>query len=122
MESKPDRKDDFKKQRNVFLGGMRTWRGEAPELDLYNALHNRFDTRDESVAVFHSLNILKFDPDRQDNNTNEKDFILVSATHGYIMAIEAKKTLNQEEAEKSLEQVMGTMEDLKTYFETDILD
>ena len=113
IESNTERKEDFEKQRNIFLGGMRTWRGEAPELDVYNALKKRFETTDENVAVFHSLDLMKFDPERQDNNINEKDFIVVSATHKYIMAIEVKKTLNKREAEKSHLQLRGTVEDLR---------
>ena len=104
-EAMPERRQEFKEHEKVFLGGLRTWRGEAPELDLYNALKKRSEVSDESIAIFHSLEILKFDPERQDNNINEKDFILVSASHGYIMAIEVKKTLNKKEAEKSLIQL-----------------
>ena len=74
-------------------------------MDLYNALKKRSEVSNESIAIFHSLEILKFDPERQDNNINEKDFILVSGSHGYIMAIEVKKTLNKKEAEKSLIQL-----------------
>ena len=104
-EAMPERRQEFKEHEKVFLGGLRTWRGEAPELDLYNALKKRSEVSDESIAIFHSLEILKFDPERQDNNINEKDFILVSGSHGYIMAIEVKKTLNKKEAEKSLIQL-----------------
>ena len=104
-EAMPERKKEFKEHEKVFLGGLRTWRGEAPELDLYNALKKRSEVSDESIAIFHSLEILKFDPERQDNNINEKDFILVSGSHGYIMAVEVKKTLNKKEAEKSLIQL-----------------
>jgi hypothetical protein len=104
-EAMPERKQEFKEHEKFFLGGLRTCRGEAPELDLYNALKKRSEVSDESIAIFHSLEILKFDPERQDNNINEKDFILVSGSHGYIMAIEVKKTLNKKEAEKSLIQL-----------------
>ena len=104
-EAMPERKQEFKEHEKFFQGGLRTCRGEAPELDLYNALKKRSEVSDESIAIFHSLEILKFDPERQDNNINEKDFILVSGSHGYIMAIEVKKTLNKKEAEKSLIQL-----------------
>ena len=57
------------------------------------------------------------------NNVNEKDFILVSATHHYIAVIECKKTLGTgESVETSLQQLRDTKLDLESYFRNSILD
>ena len=75
------------------------------------------------MAIFHGLNVLKFDPEQQDNNVNEKDFILVSGTYRYIAVIECKKTLGTgESVEKSLQQLRDTKLDLESYFRNCILD
>ena len=86
-EQNQERKEEFKKHENTFLGGKKAWSGEILEMKLYKALQKRFETKDENIAIFHSLEILKFDQERQDNNVYEKDFVLVSASHAYIMAI-----------------------------------
>ena len=97
--------------------------GEVPEMNLYNILKTRYDEANESMAVFHGLNITKFDPERQDNNVNEKDFILVSGSHQYIIVIEAKKTLGKGDSiEKSLKQLNDTKADLESYFNNAILE
>ena len=102
---------------------MRAHWGEVPEMNLYNALKARYDENNESMAVFHGLNIMKFDPERQDNNVNEKDFILVSGSHQYIIVIEAKKTLGKGDSiEKSLKQLIDTKADLESYFNNAILE
>ena len=38
--------------------------GEEPEMNLYNALTGYAEKKNESLAVFHGLNLYKFDPDR----------------------------------------------------------
>ena len=120
---KVSRKEEFDTHANVVRGAMRTYWGEVPEMKLYNALKARYDENEESVAVFHGLNIGKFDPERQDNNVNEKDFILVSGSHQYIIVIEAKKTLGKGDSiEKSLKQLNETKTDLESYFNNTIID
>ena len=122
-ESNPDRKEEFEERTNAFIGAKRVYRGEMPERNLYDTLQDHCSKSDESMAIFHGLNILKFDPERQDNNVNEKDFILVSATHHYIAVIECKKTLGTgESVETSLQQLRDTKLDLESYFRNSILD
>ena len=119
----PDRKDELAKRSNALIGAKRVHRGEVPERNLYDALKDYCAKTDESIAVFHGLDILKFDPNRQNNNVNEKDFILVSASYGYIMVIECKKTLGTGESiEKSLQQLQDTKKDLESYFRYGISD
>ena len=59
---------NFESHRNVVQGARRTYWGEVPEKNLYDELKRVCSKLDESMAVFHGLNIYKFDPDQQDNN------------------------------------------------------
>ena len=63
-ETNPERKKHLKKHENKFLAGKRTWSGEHPELNLYNALTKYSKKKKKSLAVFHGLDLVKFDPDR----------------------------------------------------------
>ena len=63
-EPDPKRRKLLKHHENKFLGGKRIWRGEYPEMNLYNALTGYAEKKNESLAVFHGLNLYKFDPDR----------------------------------------------------------
>ena len=72
-ETDPERKKHLKCHRNKFLGGNRTWMGEFPEMNFYNALTGYTEKKNESLAVFHGLNVFKFDPDRNPGRyINEK--------------------------------------------------
>ena len=63
-ETNPERRKHLKSHENKFLAGKRTWMGEYPEMNLYNALTEYAEKKNESLAVFHGLNLFKFDPDR----------------------------------------------------------
>ena len=63
-ETNPERKKHLKKHENKFLAGKRTWSGERPELNLYNALTKYSKKKKKSLAVFHGLDLVKFDLDR----------------------------------------------------------
>ena len=63
-ETNLERKKHLKKHENKFLAGKRTWSGEHPELNLYNALTKYSKKKKKSLAVFHGLDLVKFDPDR----------------------------------------------------------
>ena len=63
-ETNPERRNHLIRQENKFLAGKRTWMGEYPELNLYDALTKYSKEQNESLAVFHGLNLVKFDPDR----------------------------------------------------------
>lgn len=91
-------------------------------MDLYEILKERSERRSETLAVFHSLNLLKFHEKHSKKEMfSEKDFIIVSAVFGYILIIEAKKTLNPTTLEKSLKQLKDTREKIMQYLQTDIL-
>ena len=60
--------------------------------------------------------------EHQDNNVNEKDVILVSATYGYIIVIESKRSFGRgESVEKSLQQLIDSKDDIEAYLRNAIL-
>ena len=75
-----------------YLAGERTMFGDLVERNLYNILQDHFKERDESIVVFHGIDILKMNLDRP-FRVSEKDFVIISATYQYVMVIEVKKTL-----------------------------
>ena len=57
----------------------------------------------------------------KDVQKEEKDFIIVNLTFGYILAIEAKATLNSKSIEKARKQLEGTKRMLKKWFGADLV-
>ena len=112
--------------KSFFEGRKITYFGEEPEKDLYYALKKRYERNNEKVVVFHALELMKFDT--ENTNFDERDFILINATHGYVMAIEAKKNLAEKENSKEdnlvkgLDQLERTMKDLQTFFTSSFLE
>ena len=116
-----ERKNEFKKiNEKLFHGNKISHYGEVLEMELYEALKDRYEKLNENVVVFHGLEILKF-YHKGGNNTVEKDFIIINATYGYIMAIASKKTLDKGKLAKCLEQLDGTLTSLTTYLTSKIL-
>ena len=113
--------------KSFFEGRKIAYFGEEPEKDLYYALKKRYERNNEKVVVFHALELMKFDT--ENTNFDERDFILINATHGYVMAIEAKKNLTEKKDSKekdnlvrALNQLERTMEDLQTFFKSGFLE
>ena len=71
--------------------GRRVNRGEVPERNLYKALQAYFQGKEETVAVFHGIDILKLNLEKV--KVNEKDFVIINATHQYIPVVEVKNHL-----------------------------
>ena len=120
-QSCPERKKVFEDMKKFYMGGQRTQRGELPERELYDALQTYFNSKDESVAVFHGIDILKMNLDRF--KVNEKDFVILNATRRSIIVIEVKRTLGAGDSiEKSIEQLGEAKEDLEAWFGTEGLE
>ena len=118
----PERRQYFEDMKNFFAGGQRTYWGELPEKNLYDALQLRFKNNDETVSVFHGIDILKLNLERS-FKVCEKDFVIISATHKYIMVIEVKKTLGAgDSVEKSFKQLHEAKADLEAWFGADGLN
>ena len=119
----PERKKEFICEVRKIRGAKLAFWGDAHEKTMYDALKIRYKNRNENVAVFHSLKILKLDSETPGYDFLEKDFVIVNATYGYIMAIEGKKSLKieHEHLEKSLNQLEETLKFLQMYFQSGIL-
>ena len=80
-ETNPERRKHLKSHENKFLAGKRTWMGEYPEMNLYNALTGYAEKKNESLAVFHGLNLYKFDQDRNPGKYICKKSSLLATTY-----------------------------------------
>ena len=117
----PERKKVFEDMKKFHLGGQRTQRGELPERKLYDALQSYFDSKNERVAIFHGIDILKMNLDRF--KVNEKDFVILNATRRSIIVIEVKQTLGAGDSiQKSIHQLSEAKEDLEAWFGTEGLE
>ena len=103
------------------MSGQRTHRGELPEQNLYVALQAYFKENNESVAVFHGIDILKMNLDKF--KVNEKDFVIINVSRRCILVIEVKSTLGAGNSiEKSIHQLYEAKEDLEAWFATEGLE
>ena len=117
----PERRKVFEDMKKFHVGGQRTQRGELPERELYDALQSYFKSKNERVAIFHGIDILKMDLDRF--KVNEKDFVILNANRKCILVIEVKQTLGAGESiEKSIKQLTEAKEDLEAWFGTEGLE
>merc|ERR1712173_164873 len=71
--------------------------GEGAEKKMYDALKEYFDNNKDDVMVVHSHKFFAHDLN------NEKDFILLNLTKGYVLVIEVKA--NQSKYQKSKKQL-----------------
>ena len=120
VKSNPERKNEFEKHCNDLIGHRRNYQSQVPKQNLYNALKEYCLDSNDSMAVFQGLDLLKYDswPKKE---ANEKDFILVNPTRGYIVGIKTIKTFGKGQIEKQLQQLHTTKDDLQTYLASDIL-
>ena len=117
----PERKKYFEDLKKFYLGGQRTYRGELPERNLYIALQNYFNQRDEKVTIFHSLDILKMNLEKL--TLNEKDFVIINATRRCIIVIEAKRALGPGNSiTKSIQQLREAKQDFEEWFAAEGLE
>ena len=103
--------------------------GEPLEKNIFTTLKKYFsDHENQKVLVLHGYEVMNLDSlERRDKNgklkdvqKEEKDFIIINLTYGYILAIEAKATLNSKSIEKARRQLEGTMKMLKKWFGADL--
>ena len=117
----PERRRYFEDMKKFFMGGQRTHRGELPEKELYDSLQAYFKSKNETVAVFHGIDILKMNLERF--KVNEKDFVILNATRKCILVIEVKQTLGAGDSiQKSIKQLNEAKEDLEAWFGTEGLE
>ena len=119
----PERRKYFEdlKLFNYYVGGHRVHCGEIPERNFYTALKAYFNGKDETVAVFHGIDILKMNLDKF--KVNEKDFVIINATHKCIMVVEVKNCLGAgNSVEKSKTQLVEAKEDFEAWFASEGLE
>ena len=117
----PERRRYFEDLKKFYMSGQRTNRGELPEQNLYVALQAYFKENNESVAVFHGIDILKMNLDKF--KVNEKDFVIINVLRRCILVIEVKSTLGAGNSiEKSIHQLNEAKEDLEAWFATEGLE
>ena len=99
---------------------MKTIEGEVLEKDVYDTLKKYFKSHPEQeVLVLHGFEILDLDaPENPKKPIShwEKDFIVINVTYGYILNIEAKKTLDRKSMKKAQEQLENTKRILEKWF------
>ena len=114
----PEREKYFGDLKKFFLSGQRIHQRERPYRELYHALQAYFESKNESVAVFHDIDILKMNLDRF--KVNAKDFVIINATRRCIIVIEVKRNLGAgNSVEKSIRQLSEAKEDLESWFGTE---
>ena len=115
----PERRRFFDNLKKLYVGGHRTYVGELHSRNLYDALQAYFNLKNESVAVFHGIDILKMNLDRF--KVNDKDFVILNATRRCIIVIDVKRTLGATPGsfEVSIEQLSEAKEDLEAWFGTE---
>ena len=123
-KNNPSKAEDFKARGKKVQSALRVYRGDRPEMDLFNDLKEFYAERDETVTVFHGHQLYDVDitsSEKRSCNIAEKDFIIVNLTCRYIMVIEVKNTYGAgESAEKAEKQLMNAMESIKAWFGADI--
>ena len=114
----PERRMYFEDLKKFYMGGQRTYGGEVPERNLYVALQTIFNSINDSVAVFHGIDILKMNLEKF--KVNEKDFVIINVTRKCIIVIEVKKTLGAGDSiGKSIYQLREAKGDLEAWFSTE---
>ena len=104
--------------------------GELLEKNVFSGLKDYFDAHtDQVVLVLHGYEVMDLDSlERKDRfgklrrhiRKEEKDFIVINLTYGYILTIEAKTTLDSKSIEKAQEQLENTKKLLKKWFGADL--
>ena len=104
--------------------------GELLEKNVYDVLKKYFNShKDQKVLILHGYEIMDLDTlERKDRFGNlrqevckwEKDFIVINLTYGYIMAIEAKRTLDFKSIKSAKEQLENTKAMIEKWFGADL--
>ena len=86
------------------------WSGELTERELFFGLKSFYEQSGDDVVILHSHFFLWND------NTPEKDFIVLNLTKGMIMVIEAKQHTKQQKLEKGLKQIEDARKRIEKLF------
>ena len=102
------------KNKKLKINQQNANRGELVEQGLYDALKVYFKLHgDQQVLVIYQYYFAK---KVREAKANEKDFIIINRTLGYIMCIEAKSKLKQDNVEKATKQLDDTKKLFEAWF------
>ena len=82
--------------------------GQHAERIMFYALKKYFESTKDDVVVLHSHKFL--------HNSNEKDFIVINLSKGYVMAIEVKASASIGNFQKAHKQLFDTKESIEAIF------
>ena len=118
--------DDMSKaEKGKMRCRIKTMEGEALEKNVYDTLKSYFQRHSgQHVLVIHGYEIMDLSMPEGGKKVIqhwEKDFIVINATYGYVLNIEAKKTLNGKSMKLAKEQIEGTKRLLEEWFGADLV-
>ena len=119
--------DDMSKKEKGKMGSrINTMEGEALEKKVYDTLKSYFQHHsDQHILVIHGYEIMDLtmwlEGGKKVIKHWEKDFIVINATYGYVLNIEAKQTLNGKSMKLAKEQIEGTKRLLEKWFGADLV-
>jgi hypothetical protein len=118
--------DDFSsKEKGKLRCRLKTIEGEELEKNIYNALKDYFENHsDQEVLVLHGYEISDLEKlaNHIDVDHWEKDFLIINATYGYILNIEAKSSLNGKSLHEAKRQLENTKRIIEKWFGADLTE
>ena len=82
--------------------------GQHAERIMFYAIKKYFESKKDDVVVLHSHKFLQ--------NSNEKDFVVINLSKGYVMAIEVKTSASIGNFQKAHKQLFDTKESIEAIF------
>ena len=85
-------------------------KGQIAEQKVFHVLKEYFDDSKDDVVVIHSHKFLNAD------GNNEKDFVILNLSKGYILVIEVKASQSRSNYQKAKKQLFDTKDRLKEVY------
>ena len=111
------------KEKSTWETTQSVVKGESVEKVCYDALKDYFGSKEEWILMLHGAKIMDFDFN-QDISLNEKDFIIINGTKGYILLLEAKHSLQGRKSsnrKSSIEQLKDAKTKIQNWFGADLV-
>ena len=106
----------FVTNKKIITEDIKNNSGYQTEQKLYNALKEYAKISQDSLVIFHSLDLF----DYQENKFVEKDFLIVNVSKSYIISIECKKTLDGTKTRFAIDQLKSAKNILEQYFNSNL--
>ena len=100
--------------------------GEFLEKNVFDTLKEYFSLHsNQQVLILHGYEVMDLETLQDKKGKKqihhwEKDFIVINVTYGYVLAIEAKKTLDHKSMISAREQLESTKKQLEKWFGADL--